>query len=90
MTRQIEANWLHVLVSSDHPLADKQVAESIARVLSRYAIDFTAGVKVTVPFDGDDITYVVSAYNKRFLSHVLAAKAASDDVRNNQAAPLGR
>jgi hypothetical protein len=31
----VEARWRHVIVSADHPLADEQVAEAIARVLSR-------------------------------------------------------
>ena len=60
MTRRIEARSLHVYVSSHHPLADEQVAEVIARVLSRYAFDFTPGVEVNVPHDGGDVTYVAS------------------------------
>jgi hypothetical protein len=31
----VEARSLHVIVSSDHPSADEQVAEAIARVVSR-------------------------------------------------------
>jgi hypothetical protein len=72
----IEAHSLHVLVSSDHPLADEQVAQAIARVLSRYAIDFTPGVEVNVPHDGDDVTYVASAHMS-FLSNLHASRTRS-------------
>ena len=61
MTRRIETRSLHVFVSSDHPLADEQVAEAVARVLSRYAIDFTPRIELNMPHDGDDVTYVASA-----------------------------
>ena len=72
----IETRSLHVLVSSEHPLADEQVAQAIARVLSRYAVDFTPGVEVTVRHDGDDITYVASAHMS-FLSYVRASRTRS-------------
>jgi hypothetical protein len=63
VTRRIETRSLHVLVSSDHPLANEQVAEALARVLSRYAVDFTPGLEVNVPQDGNDVPYVASAPN---------------------------
>jgi hypothetical protein len=69
----IETRSLHVLVSSDHPLADEQVAQAIARVLARYAVDFTPGVEVTVPHDGDGVTYVASAHTS-FSSYVRASR----------------
>jgi hypothetical protein len=56
----IEAHWRQLIVSSDHPSADEQVAEAIARVLSRYAVDYSSGVKVTVSHDGTEVTYVVA------------------------------
>ena len=35
----VEARSLHVVVWSDHSDADEEVAEAIARVLTRYAVD---------------------------------------------------
>ena len=84
MTRRIEARSLHVLVSSNHPLADGHVAEALARVLSRYAVDFRPGVEVNVPHDGEDVTYVANA-QKSFSSYVGAAKTGSAVGRNNRA-----
>ena len=84
LTRQIEVRSLHVLVSSEHPLADEQVAEALARVLSRYAVDFRPGVEVKVPHDGEEVTYVANAH-KSFLSYVRAAKTASEVARSNRA-----
>jgi hypothetical protein len=80
MTGRIEASSLHVVVSSDHPLAEMQLAEAIARVLSGYAIDLTAGLNVTVPCNGQDVPYVAHAYNKRFFSYVRAANAPSAGI----------
>ena len=42
----VEARWLEMMVSSDHPLADERVAEAIARVLSRYWVDTASGVEL--------------------------------------------
>ncbi len=84
MNRRVESRSLHVLVSSEHPLANEQVAEALARVLSRYAVDFRPGVEVNVPHDGEDVTYVANA-QKSFLSYVRAAKTASEVGRNNRA-----
>jgi hypothetical protein len=57
----IEARSLHVVVWSSHPLANEQMAEAIARVLSRYAVDLSSGVEVTMPHDGVNVTYVARA-----------------------------
>ena len=38
--RVVEARSLHVVVWSNHSDADEEVAEAIARVLTRYAVDF--------------------------------------------------
>ena len=48
----VEARSLHVLVSSHHPSADEQVADAIARVASRYAVDLTPEIEVNVPQSG--------------------------------------
>jgi hypothetical protein len=56
----VEAHWRRLIVSSDHPSADEQVAEAIARVLSRYAVDYGSGVEVTMSHDGVEVTYVAS------------------------------
>jgi hypothetical protein len=48
----VEARSLHVIVSSDHPSADEQVAEAIARVVSRYAVDLRPEIEVNVPYVG--------------------------------------
>ena len=52
---------LRVIVSSDHPYADEQVAEAIARVVSRYAVDLTGGIEVSILHDGVGLKYVVRA-----------------------------
>ena len=83
MTRRIEARSLHVIVSSDHSLANEPVAEAVARVLSRYAIDFTPGVKINVPHDGDEVTYMASA-PKSFSSYQRAARTASRRLTKSQ------
>jgi hypothetical protein len=54
----VEARSLHVVVWSDHSDADEEVAEAIARVLTRYAVDFKSGLEVTFPQDGINVTYV--------------------------------
>jgi hypothetical protein len=54
----VEARAQHVLVSSDHHSADEQVAEAIARVLSRYAVDLRPEVEVKVSHDGVEVPYV--------------------------------
>ena len=71
----VEARSLHVLVSSDHPSADEQVAEAIVRVVSRYAVDLRPAVEVNVPQGGIKITYVAKAA-MRFSSHLRAARRA--------------
>lgn len=57
----VEARWRQLIVSCDHAAADEQVAEAIARVLARYAVDFGAGLQVTMPHDGVSVTYVARA-----------------------------
>ena len=57
----IEARSLHVVVSSDHVLADERVVQAVARVLSRYAIAFTPAVEIIVPQDGIKVTYTAKA-----------------------------
>jgi hypothetical protein len=71
----VEARSLHVIVSSDHPSADEQVAEAIARVVSRYAVDLRPAVEVNVPHAGSKVTYVAKAA-MRFSSHLRAARRA--------------
>jgi hypothetical protein len=71
----VEARWRQLVVSADDPLADEQIAEAIARVLSRYAVDFRSGVEVRVPHDGAQVTYVAKlAMN--LVSHLRAARTA--------------
>ena len=53
-----------MMVSSDHPLADDRVAESIARVLSRYWVDATSGVEVIMSHGGANITYLARAIER--------------------------
>src|SRR5258708_3667150 len=57
----VEARWLEMMVSSDHPLADERVAEAIARVLSRYWVDPRQGVEVILTHRGANIAYLVRA-----------------------------
>ena len=57
----VEARWLEMMVSSDHPLADERVAEAIARVLSRYWVDAASGVEVMMTHSGANITYPARA-----------------------------
>jgi hypothetical protein len=46
--------------------ADVRVAEAIARVLSRYAVDYGSGVEVNMSHDGVEVTYVAAtAMNSR-------------------------
>jgi hypothetical protein len=71
----IEARSLHVIVSSDHPSADEQVAEAIARVVSRYAVDLRPEIEINVPHAGIKVTYVAKAA-MRFSSHLRAARRA--------------
>jgi hypothetical protein len=61
----VETRSLHVIVSSDHPSADEQVAEAIARVVSRYAVDLRPEIEVNVPHAGSKVTYVAKAVNRR-------------------------
>jgi hypothetical protein len=56
----IEARWLEIMVSSDHPLADERVAEAIARVLSRYWVDTASGVELIMTHRGANIAYLAS------------------------------
>src|ERR1700692_2841859 len=57
----VEARWLEMMVSSDHPLADERVAEAIARVLSRYWVDPRQGVEVILTHRGANIAYLARA-----------------------------
>jgi hypothetical protein len=66
---------LHVIVSSDHPSADEEVAEAIARVASRCAVDLTPEIEVNVPQAGISLPYVAKAA-MRFSSHLRAARRA--------------
>ena len=77
----IEARSLHIIVSSDHPSADEQVAEAIARVVSRYAVDLTPEIEVNVPRAGIKVTYVAKAA-MRFSSHLRAARRARGGSTN--------
>ncbi len=80
----IEARSLHVIVSSDHPSADEQVAEAIARVVSRYAVDLRPAIELNVQRDGVKITYVAKAA-LRFSSHLRAAIRARDGSTSRMA-----
>ena len=71
----VEARSLHVIVSSDHPSADEQVAEAIARVVSRFAVDLTPEIEVNVPRADIKVTYVAKAA-MRFSSYLRAARRA--------------
>ena len=57
----VEARWLEMMVSSDHPLADERVAEAIARVLSRYWVDTASGVELIMTHRGANIAYLARA-----------------------------
>jgi hypothetical protein len=57
----VEARWLEMMVSSDHPLADERVAEAIARVLSRSWVDAASGFEVIMTHRGANITYLARA-----------------------------
>jgi hypothetical protein len=54
----VEARWRQLVVSSHDPSADEQIAEAIARVLSRNAVDLSSGVEVPMMHDGVKVTYV--------------------------------
>jgi hypothetical protein len=58
----IEARWHEMMVSSAHPSADERVAEAIARVLSRYCVDFTSGVELIMTDRGVKIHYLAKAH----------------------------
>jgi hypothetical protein len=75
----IETRALHVMVSSDHSSADLQVADAIARVISRYAVDLTPGLRLTMPHDGVDVTYLAKAAIN-LGSVVRAARAPSPSI----------
>jgi hypothetical protein len=77
----VEVRSLHVLVSSHHPSADEQVAEAIARVASRYAVDLTPEIEINVPHSGINVPYVAKAA-MRFSSRLRAARRASSGSRN--------
>ncbi|HEY7244032.1 MAG TPA: hypothetical protein VH678_09140 [Xanthobacteraceae bacterium] len=72
----VEARSLHVVVWSSHPNADEQIAEAVARVVSRYAVDLSSGIEITFPQDGVNVTYAASAAIN-LASVVRAARAAS-------------
>jgi hypothetical protein len=57
----IEARWLEIMVSSDHPLADERVAEAVARVLSRHWVDTASGVELIMTHCGANIAYLARA-----------------------------
>jgi hypothetical protein len=57
----VEARWRQLVVSSDDAAADEQIAEAIARVVARYAVDLRSGVQVTMRHDGANVTYVGGA-----------------------------
>jgi hypothetical protein len=57
----VEARWLEIMVSSDHPLADERVAEAIARVLSRSWVDAASGFEVIMTHRGANIAYLARA-----------------------------
>ncbi len=76
----VEARSLHVIVWSSHPSADEQVAEALARVISRYAVDLGSGVEVTVPHDGIAVTYIARAA-MNLASVVREARTASGGSR---------
>jgi hypothetical protein len=58
---RVEARWRQLIVSSDDASADEHIAEAIARVAARYAVDLGSGVQVTMAHDGVDVTYVARA-----------------------------
>jgi len=64
----VEARWLQLIVSSVHPCADERVAEAIARVLSRYAVDYASGIEVVMPQDGLQVPYQVAVHPLSLLS----------------------
>jgi hypothetical protein len=72
----VEARSLHVVVWSSHPEADEEVADAIARVLSRYTVDLASGVEIFVPHHGGEVTYVARAAMS-LASHVRQARTAS-------------
>ena len=59
--KMVEARWLEMMVSSDHPLADERVAEAIARVVSRYWVGATSGFEVIMTHRGANIAYLARA-----------------------------
>jgi hypothetical protein len=77
----VEARSLRVLVSSHHPSANEQVAEAIARIASRYAVDLTPEIEVNVPQAGINVPYVAKAV-MRFSSHLRA-----NGARNHGGSP---
>jgi hypothetical protein len=72
----VEARWRQLVVSSDHSSADERVAEAIARVLSRYAVDLGPEVEVKVSHDGVEVSYVARPVMS-LASHVREARTAS-------------
>ena len=78
----IEARWRQLVVSSQHPSADEGVAEAIARVLSRYAVDYTSGVTVIMPHDGAQVAYQASLHPLRLLSVPQSCKQDAESKRN--------
>jgi hypothetical protein len=70
----IEARSLHIIVSSDHPSADEHVAEAIARVVSRYAVDLTPEIEVNVPQAGIKDRDAEDAHGRNALSDEAIAE----------------
>jgi hypothetical protein len=67
---------IRVVIWSSHPSADEQVAEAIARVISRHAVDLSSGVALAFPQDGVNVPYVAKrAMN--LVTHLRAARAAA-------------
>jgi hypothetical protein len=65
----VEARSLHVVVWSSHPEADEEVADAIARVLSRYTVDLASGVEIFVPHHGSDEPRVARASGENSEPH---------------------
>jgi hypothetical protein len=77
----VEVRSLRVLVSSHHPSADEQVAEAIARVASRYAVDLTPEIEVNVPQAGINVPYVAKAVMKPWRPASNRSSAIADGAR---------
>jgi len=72
----VEVRSVHVVIWSSHPSADEQVAEAIARVVSRHPVDLSSGVEVAFPQDGVNVPYVAKRATN-LVTHLRAARAAA-------------